>query len=211
MRDSMARQIAYEDFVAKFKDVKKTTDDCYTPEHIYRAVVDWAVNRYHIGEDTRIIRPFYPGGDYRNEDYSGDCVVIDNPPFSILKSICDWYQRNNIRFLMFCQGLTVFQLFNGGGGTIGQRSVLDSPGMSHILYQRCEDQYRIHHQYGFQPHRHIGGSARHTGTRRKQCSASHTEAQTALSAKSRNIIVARQICDKRIMYRHPRLGVFQQR
>lgn len=64
-----------------------TADDCYTPEPIYRCVLDWAVRRYHIGADTRIIRPFYPGGDYKREDYSGDCIVVDNPPFSILPSI----------------------------------------------------------------------------------------------------------------------------
>ena len=74
----------YEEFVNKFKP-KKTTDDCYTPDVIYDAVRDWAVREYSLS-GARIIRPFWPGGDYQSEDYSGDCVVIDNPPFSILSS-----------------------------------------------------------------------------------------------------------------------------
>ncbi len=89
----MVKSERYEDFIAKFdNNRRKNTDDCYTPEPIYRAVLDWTVKRYDLGEDVRIIRPFYPGGDYKNEDYSGDCIVVDNPPFSILKSICEWYQ-----------------------------------------------------------------------------------------------------------------------
>ena len=73
----------YEGFVKKF-EVKKTTDDCYTPPMIYEIVKDWTVKRFGLN-GVRIIRPFKPGGDFINEDYSGDCVVIDNPPFSILK------------------------------------------------------------------------------------------------------------------------------
>lgn len=90
----------YDKFIEKFQP-KKTTDDCYTPENIYNAVRDWAVDEYGITDDVRIIRPFWPGGDYRNEDYSGDCVVIDNPPFSILSSICRWYNERGIKFF-FC-------------------------------------------------------------------------------------------------------------
>ena len=35
----------YADFLQKFER-KKTTDDCYTPENIYGAVLDWAARRY---------------------------------------------------------------------------------------------------------------------------------------------------------------------
>lgn len=67
----------YEDFVEKFKS-KKTTDDCYTPSLVYEAISDWVANEYNLDKST-FCRPFYPGGDYENYDYSGK-IVVDNPP-----------------------------------------------------------------------------------------------------------------------------------
>lgn len=96
----------YEEFVEKFKP-KKTTDDCYTPPAVYEAVKDWAVKEYGL-EGKEIVRPFYPGGDYESYDYPADCVVIDNPPFSILSKICKWYIEKNIKFFLFAPRLTLF-------------------------------------------------------------------------------------------------------
>lgn len=107
------RDESYEEFVDKFKP-KKTTDDCYTPENIYNAVRDWAIAEYGLSEDTRVIRPFWPGGDYQSEDYSGDCVVIDNPPFSILSSICNWYNDHGVRFFLFAPSTVLFGISCGG-------------------------------------------------------------------------------------------------
>lgn len=39
-----------------------------------------------------IVRPFWPGGDYEDFDYPTGCVVIDNPPFSILSKIVRFYE-----------------------------------------------------------------------------------------------------------------------
>ena len=102
----MAKSKTYEEFVEKFKP-KKTTDDCYTPPAVYEAVKDWAVKEYGL-EGKEIVRPFYPGGDYERYDYPADCVVIDNPPFSILSKICRWYIEKNIKFFLFAPRLTLF-------------------------------------------------------------------------------------------------------
>lgn len=96
----------YDEFVEKFKP-KLTTDDCITPPLVYEAVKDWAVREYGL-EGARIVRPFWPGADYKNEDYSGNCVVIDNPPFSILAEIKKFYNENGIRFFLFAPNLTLF-------------------------------------------------------------------------------------------------------
>lgn len=96
----------YEDFVAKFK-VKKTTDDCYTPDNVMQAVNDWVANNYNINKSD-FVRPFYPGGDYQHYDYSGGKIVVDNPPFSILSEIIKYYIDNNIKFFIFCPALTAF-------------------------------------------------------------------------------------------------------
>lgn len=56
------------EFEEKFKP-KRTTDDCYTPPEMYDAIADWAVSEYGI-DRKKIVRPFYPGGDYRSFDYS---------------------------------------------------------------------------------------------------------------------------------------------
>lgn len=96
----------YEEFVEKFKQ-KKTTDDCYTPPTIYEIVKEWACREYGI-DPAKIVRPFYPGGDYQAFDYSGGAVVVDNPPFSILSEICSWYIKHKIQFFLFAPSLTCF-------------------------------------------------------------------------------------------------------
>lgn len=94
----------YETFVKKFEP-KKTTDDCYTPPGIYDIIKDYVCTRWGINPDT-IMRPFYPGGNYENEDYTGK-VVVDNPPFSILSKIARFYTEKNIPFFIFGPGLTL--------------------------------------------------------------------------------------------------------
>ena len=97
---------SYEDFVEKFKP-KKTTDDCYTPPLVYETVKEWACEKYGIQSD-KIVRPFYPGEDYEHADYPDGCVVLDNPPFSILSKICEFYLDRNIPFFLFAPSLTAF-------------------------------------------------------------------------------------------------------
>ena len=101
----------YQAFLEKF-EAKKTTDDCYTTDNIYDVVKKWCIERYGL-KGKKIIRPFYPGGDYQKEDYSGDCVVLDNPPFSIISEICEWYTAKNIPFFMFAPALTLLGIARG--------------------------------------------------------------------------------------------------
>ena len=96
----------YDGFVDKFK-AKKTTDDCYTPEPVYRAVLDFVETLIPLG-GRPIIRPFFPGGDFVNHTYPPGCVVIDNPPFSILAKICRFYTGHDIPFFLFGPQLTLF-------------------------------------------------------------------------------------------------------
>lgn len=97
----------YSGFVNKFRP-KKTTDDCFTPSLVYEAVKNWAINEYDIPDDAEIIRPFYPGGDYENYKYPDGCVVIDNPPFSILAEVKRFYHEKNIKYFLFAPHLTLF-------------------------------------------------------------------------------------------------------
>lgn len=94
----------YEGFVAKFEP-KRTTDDCYTPQPVYSAVLEWAAREYGLG-GREIVRPFYPGGDYERFGYPWGCVVVDNPPFSILAQIVRFYVARGIDFFLFAPGLT---------------------------------------------------------------------------------------------------------
>lgn len=100
----MSKNENYEEFVNKFKP-KLTTDDCYTPPKIYSVILDWVKKYYGVNE--RIIRPFNPNDDYKKYDYS-NVVVVDNPPFSLLAEIIDYYLDNNIKFFLFAPGLTCF-------------------------------------------------------------------------------------------------------
>lgn len=98
----------YEQFVEKFKPKHKlTTDDCYTPDNVFSAIVKWVVDEYGIDEE-KIVRPFWPGGDYENFDYPDDCIVLDNPPFSIISKIVRFYEENRIKYFIFCPTLTAF-------------------------------------------------------------------------------------------------------
>ena len=96
----------YENFVDKFKP-KKTTDDCYTPDNVYEAIAGWVAAEYGLDRSS-FVRPFWPGGDYEAFDYPEGCVVVDNPPFSILARIRDFYRLRGIRFFLFAPTLTLF-------------------------------------------------------------------------------------------------------
>lgn len=104
----MKKQQEYNEFIKKFER-KLTTDDCYTPPQIYEVVKQWCVKRYKLN-NLNILRPFYPGGDYKNVKYTENDVVIDNPPFSILAEIVDFYLQNNIKFFIFCDSRTMFSI-----------------------------------------------------------------------------------------------------
>lgn len=111
-----SKQLTFEDydgFVEKFKP-KKTTDDCYTPPAVYETIKEWACGEYGI-DPAKIVRPFYPGGDYERFDYSGGKVVVDNPPFSILSKICAFYRDNDIPFFLFAPNLTIFNSTSRNG------------------------------------------------------------------------------------------------
>lgn len=96
----------YEGFVEKFKP-KKTTDDCYTPPAVYDYVLQYVADHCDIDGMT-VVRPFYPGGDYESLVYPDNCVVIDNPPFSIVSQIVRFYLKRGIKFFLFAPHLTLF-------------------------------------------------------------------------------------------------------
>ena len=97
----------YDSFVKKFDAERaKTTDDCYTPPAIYEAVLDWLKSKVDLS-GKEIMRPFYPGGDYKKELYHSNCVVVDNPPFSILSEITTFYIDMGVKFFLFAPALTL--------------------------------------------------------------------------------------------------------
>ena len=95
----------YQEFLAKF-EAKKTTDDCYTPDLVYEAVADYVATKYKRSK-ANFVRPFYPGGDYQKERYKSTDVVVDNPPFSILAEILDFYNAREIKYFLFAPNLTL--------------------------------------------------------------------------------------------------------
>ena len=105
----------YQAFVEKFKP-KKTTDDCYTPDNVYDTVAAWVAQEYGV-DRACFARPFYPGGDYQREQYPPECVVVDNPPFSIMTEIVQFYAESGVRFFLFAPTLTLFTARNVKGIT----------------------------------------------------------------------------------------------
>lgn len=106
----------YSEFVEKFKP-KHTTDDCMTPPKVYDVVADWVANEYGLDKSC-FVRPFWPGGDYENFDYPDDCVVVDNPPFSILSKIVSYYVEHGIKYFLFAPALTLFTKCSQKGSVV---------------------------------------------------------------------------------------------
>lgn len=101
----------YRAFEAKFRP-RKTTDECHTPEPVYEAVARWVADEFGV-DRASFVRPFWPGGDFERYDYPEGCVVVDNPPFSILAHIVRTYVRHGVEFFLFAPALTNFT--SGGG------------------------------------------------------------------------------------------------
>ena len=111
----------YDDFEEKFKP-KKTTDDCYTPPEVYGAVLRWTVKRYGLA-GREVLRPFFPGGDFENASYPEGCVVIDNPPFSMMGRIIRFYLHHGIDFFLFAPGLSLFKADKGIGYVVCELAI----------------------------------------------------------------------------------------
>lgn len=77
------------------------------PPIIYNTVYEWVNNNILRLDGVPVVRPFYPGGDYENYDYPEGCVVLDNPPFSILAKIRRFYHSRGIRYFLFAPSLTL--------------------------------------------------------------------------------------------------------
>ena len=104
MSKTTHRKESYDEFVDKFKP-RHTSDDTHTPPNVFEVVLAWAERRYGLNR-ADIIRPFFPGGDYANAEYRDGCVVLDNPPFSILSQIVKFYLDRKIRFFLFAPSLS---------------------------------------------------------------------------------------------------------
>ena len=97
---------SYKGFVEKF-ETKRTTDDCYTPDNVYEVVADFVAKTYDL-DRKHFRRVFWPSGDYQAEKYTPSDIVVDNPPFSILAQIVQWYNDRAVKFFLFAPTLTLF-------------------------------------------------------------------------------------------------------
>lgn len=86
------------------------TDEHYTPQEVKKVIRKYAMERGYITPNTKLITPFYVGGDYTKEDYT-DRVVFDNPPFSIFKQIINYYNSHDIPFFLYYNGKTAFGVY----------------------------------------------------------------------------------------------------
>ncbi len=89
----------------KLKVPKVPSDECYTKKEDMEEIHNYFIKNFNI-KKKQIVCPFFPGGDYKSVDYKGK-VVIDNPPFSIISNILDFYYINNVKFVLFGNVLTI--------------------------------------------------------------------------------------------------------
>ncbi len=105
--DKLKKDDDYEAFIEKFEP-KATTDDCFTPPGVYEIVLDWITKNICDITKNEVVRPFFPEGDYQKFDYPKECIVIDNPPFSIYTEIVRFYVKKRIKFFLFGPNLSLF-------------------------------------------------------------------------------------------------------
>ena len=91
---------------------------------MYQVVLDFVNKNILPLQGIKVVRPFWPGGDYQSVEYPENSVVIDNPPFSILSEIRNFYQERGIRYFLFAPSLTCLSSTVSGGDTV---IVCDSP------------------------------------------------------------------------------------
>lgn len=88
--------------------VRATKDEIYTDETEYNDLTEFFKQYYPTAFAGPIVRPFYPGGDYTDlTQYPADCLVFDNPPFSMSSKIIKFYLTHNIKFLLFSPGNSI--------------------------------------------------------------------------------------------------------
>lgn len=106
----------YDTWFNNLRQNIKTSDDTFTPPKFYEAILEYINEKIIPIDSIEIQRPFYPGGDYQKEaeTYNEKSVVIDNPPFSICSEIIEFYTKNNIKFFIFTNGLTIFNYLSKG-------------------------------------------------------------------------------------------------
>ena len=106
----------YDIWIKNLKQNVKTSDDTFTPPKFYEAILEYINEKIIPIDSIEIQRPFYPGEDYQKEaeTYNEKSVVIDNPPFSICSEIVEFYIKNNIKFFIFTNGLTIFNYLTSG-------------------------------------------------------------------------------------------------
>lgn len=80
-------------------------DEWYTPPEEYDRILGYVHELIPETRDAKILRPFYPGGNYQAEDYT-DAIVIDNPPFSNEGKIIAWYLEHDVKFVLFAPALS---------------------------------------------------------------------------------------------------------
>jgi len=133
----------YEGFVSKFEP-KKTTDDCYTPDEVYKCVLDYVKSNTDLTDKT-IVRPFYPGGDYESVSYTPDMVVIDNPPFSMISKIVRFYENKSIPYFLFAPHLTLFSIASAKNYVVCGASIRYANGavVTTSFVSNIGDKYRI--------------------------------------------------------------------
>ena len=83
-------------------------------------------------DGRKVVRPFFPGGNYEDlSQYPKGCVVVDNPPFSMLSKICRFYCERGIQFFLFGPELTLFS------ATDCDLTYINCAG--HIIYENGAD------------------------------------------------------------------------
>lgn len=116
--------------------MRNKSDEWYTPQWVMDKVFDY-VEKFSGVDKSNFVRPFYPGGDYENFIYPEGCIVVDNPPFSIMKSIVKFYNDRKIKFFLFAPAQQCNNVLNDG-----LTSVI-SMGNTKITYVNGEDKLNL--------------------------------------------------------------------
>jgi len=87
------QKLTYDLFLEKFKR-EKTTDDCYTPENVYEAVLNWCVDEYGIDKKLFFVRGLDNQKQYNKNIFGAGFIMAQDTTKNYLEA-CNKANKNN--------------------------------------------------------------------------------------------------------------------
>jgi len=80
------------------------SDEYYTPDSYFNDALKDFNKCFNLDislDQCDVNSTFYFGGDYAKKEYDSKKIILDNPPFSKLREIINFFNERKIKFILF--------------------------------------------------------------------------------------------------------------